>query len=115
MFPPEAAYIVVGLLLFGIASAVYNKGRDERNDLYDKLVEALGPSNVRRYNGCGSWQIAVRRKGGRVRLAWPHEHYRQGYNGDVDSQDLTWKHETKTYSFAEFVAMVKEELELKRD
>lgn len=113
MFPLEVAYIVVGFFVFGIASAVYYKGFDKRNDLYDKLVEALGPANVHRYNGCGSWMIAVRRKGDRVRLVWPHEHYKQGYNGDVDSQDLTWKHETKTYSFAEFVAMVKEELEQK--
>lgn len=113
MLTLEAWYIVVGFILFGIASAVYYKGYDERNVLYDKLVEAIGPSNVHRYNGCGSWMIAVRRKGDRVRLVWPHEHYKRGYNGDVDSQDLSWKHVTKTYSFAEFVAMLKDELDLK--
>lgn len=102
--------LAVGVLICSLIYMFYFSGYKQRNDLYDRLLGALGPDNIRRYDSCWEWAIAVRRKGDRVRLVWAHCDDKAHYTGDLVSQDLDWVHLEKKYTVAEFVVMVKEEL-----
>ena len=110
MIADTFGYLLLGFIICLVLQMLYYRGHEQREDLYDRLLGALGPDNVRRYDTCWQWAIAVRRKGDRVRLAWAHCDDKNKFTGDLVSEDLDWVHIDKKYTVAEFVAMVKEEL-----
>lgn len=111
MIADTIGYLVLGFVICLVLQMLYYRGHDQREDLYDRLLTALGPNNIRRYDSWSQWAIAVRRKGDRVRLVRPYYCELRGkFTGDLLSQDLDWAHIDKKHTLDEFVAMVKEEL-----